>query len=172
ESNKSLKPHQFTHTTTIYPDEPFGYNRYMNIGITATSNPYICLCNNDLIFHKGWASNILNQMELDRELLSVNPYCDNYHKRGIEANGQNIISTVNGVLIGWCIFFKREILNVTGYLDEKFEFWYADNDYGNTMKKHAIKHALVTSSRVTHIGSKTHSTLTDKDLFEYTYGQY
>jgi GT2 family glycosyltransferase len=172
ESNKSLKPFQYEHTTTIYTDEPFGYNRYMNIGIKASSNPYICICNNDLQFYKGWASQILRQMSIDKDLMSVNPYCEISHKKGIEDNGQNVVSTVNGILIGWCIFFKREILNITGYLDEKFKFWYADNDYGNTMAKFNIKHALVTSSKVTHLGSKTHSILSEGELFEYTYGQF
>ncbi|MDF2434006.1 MAG: hypothetical protein JWP44_3637 [Mucilaginibacter sp.] len=172
ESNQNLKPYEFKHSTTIYTDKPFGYNRYMNIGIKATLNPYVCLCNNDLIFRKGWASQILNQMQLDKDLKSVNPYCENFHKNTVKDDGRNIVSTINGILIGWCIFFKREILSTTGYLDEKFEFWFADNDYGNTMNKFHIKHALVTSSKVTHIGSKSHSILSNQDLFEYTYGQF
>ncbi|HVW96646.1 MAG TPA: hypothetical protein VHA56_11820 [Mucilaginibacter sp.] len=172
ESNKNLKPYQFEHTTTLYTDVPFGYNRYMNIGIKATSNPYVCLCNNDLIFHRGWASAILEQMALDADLLSVNPYCEIAHSATIPADGSNIISTIPGILVGWCLFFKREMLKVTGYFDERFIFWYADNDYGNTMEKHRIKHALVTSSKVTHIGSQSHFILNDAERFEYTYGQY
>ena len=172
ESNKSLKPFQYEHTTTLYTDVPFGYNRYMNIGMKATSNPYVCLCNNDLVFHKNWASNILHQMSLDKDLGSVSPYCEIFHKDTVKDDGQNIISTINGILIGWCIFFKRENLTITGYLDEKFIFWYADNDYGNTMAKYKIKHALVTTSKVTHLGSKTHTLLSNKELFDYTYGQF
>src|ERR1700749_4974158 len=59
ESDKSLRPYQYPGTQTIYPDETFGYNKYMNIGIKATGNEYVCLCNNDLVFHKGWAGAIL-----------------------------------------------------------------------------------------------------------------
>jgi GT2 family glycosyltransferase len=172
ESNKDLKPFQFEHTKTIYPDVDFGYHTYMNIGIKATSAPYVCLCNNDLLFHWGWASKILHEMELDPDLKSANPLCPIAHQH-IQTDGSGvIIGTIPGNLTGWCLFFKREILKVTGLLDEKFKFWYCDNDYGNTMAKYGIKHALVTSSQVTHIGSKTHTVLNDKDLFEYTYGQF
>lgn len=172
ESNKALKPYSFEHTTTIYPDVPFGYNRFLNIGLKATTNAFVCLCNNDLIFHEGWAKNILKQMNEDVDLLSVNPYCPITHINSIDDKGQNVISTQPGILIGWCIFIKRELLNTIGYFDEHFKFWYADNDYGCTLVKHQIKHALVTSSKVTHLGSKTHTLLSESDLFEYTYGQF
>ena len=59
ESNKKMSPYQYPGTKTIYPDEVFGYNKYMNIGINMTHNAYVCMCNNDLIFHEGWATEIL-----------------------------------------------------------------------------------------------------------------
>ncbi len=172
ESNRQLNNYQFPRTKTIYPTEKFGYNRYANIGLKAGNSPYACICNNDLVFYKGWASAILKQMDLDKDLQSVSPYCEITHTSSIPDDGGNVVSTTNGILIGWCIFFKRAILDTIGYFDEHFEFWFADNDYGNTLAKYNIKHALVTSSKVTHLGSKTHATLSDKDLFEKTYGQF
>ena len=35
ESEKSLKSYQFPGSTTLYPEEKFGYNRFMNIGTHA-----------------------------------------------------------------------------------------------------------------------------------------
>jgi GT2 family glycosyltransferase len=173
ESNSSLEPYQFSHSKTIYPSEKFGFHKYLNIGIKATSSDYICLCNNDLIFHSGWASAILNEMGKDPELLSANPYCPLTHSiNGIVDDGKNNYSTQNGILIGWCIFLKRTVIDAIGYLDENMEFWYSDNDYGNSLKKHQIKHALVTSSKVTHIGSQTHHTLSKKELFDFSYAQF
>ena len=52
ESEKKLKPYQYPNTTTIYPNQVFGYHRYMNVGIRMTKARYVCLCNNDLYFHK------------------------------------------------------------------------------------------------------------------------
>ena len=46
----------------------FNYNRYMNLGISLTSNKYVCLCNNDLIFGKDWATNNIASMKA-KELL-------------------------------------------------------------------------------------------------------
>ena len=172
ESNRHVKEYLYPSAKTVHPTVKFGYNRYANIGLKMSGSPYACICNNDLVFHKGWASAILKQMALDEQLESVSPYCDIAHKNSIPADGRNIGSTKNGILIGWCIFFKRKILDITGYLDEHFEFWYADNDYGSTLERHHIKHALVTSSRVTHLGSQTHVILSDKELFEKTYGQF
>ena len=53
------------------------------------------------------------------------------------------------------IFQKRKIYEQTGLFDERFTFWYADNDYSETIKKLGIKHALVLNSVVEHIESKT-----------------
>src|ERR1700753_58503 len=79
ESNKILTPYQFKHSLTIYPDEKFGFNRYLNIGIKATRHSYICLCNNDLIFHAGWASAILRAMWSHPEISSINPLCEHFN---------------------------------------------------------------------------------------------
>src|ERR1700761_8999095 len=78
ESNKALKPFQYPRTTTIYPEEAFGYNKYLNIGIQMTHNSYVCLCNNDLIFHKNWATEILEAFDQHPELSSANPYSENF----------------------------------------------------------------------------------------------
>lgn len=166
ESDKSLKPFQYPNTTTIYPDEPFGYNKYLNIGINMTHNEYVCLCNNDLLFHKNWASEILKAMDLDPKLLSVNPYSENFDYNERIKNGPNVIYRnktldINGVLTGWCIFVKRSIFEKIGLFDEQFTFWYADNDYDLVLRRHNIKHALVKSSLVTHIACQSHDLLAD-----------
>ena len=176
ESNKNLKPYQFEHSETIYPDVPFGYNRYMNLGIKATSNPYVCMCNNDLIFHKGWAGKILDAFDAYPGLQSANPYCDIFiYDEGISASKDEIIQrqeniNKNGSLTGWCIFVKRSIFETIGLLDEQFEFWYADNDYDLTLQKYKIGHALIKTSGVTHLSCASHEALEDKRA-EMTTGQ-
>ena len=179
ESNKDLKPYQYSGTQTIYPWQRFGYHRYMNIGIRKTSSKYICICNNDLLFHPGWASEILQAFHADPELVSASPACSIHHpEHGIQLkNGVHYGHEVRKELVGWCIFFKREILKTTGPLDPAFKFWFADNDYSNTLKKHNLKHALVTSSIVDHLESKTLKTktsleqehLTSRERFYYEY---
>lgn len=177
ESNKTLQPYQFNGTKTIYPDEDFGFNKYLNIGIKQTHSKYLALCNNDLIFHKGWASEILGAMDVDPDLISATPYCPTFHS----ANGFNPEGPVQegyfGTFVGWCFLVKREIFNTIGLFDEKFNFWYADADYCQLLLKHHIKNCLVPHSRVTHLGSESLKTagheeqqmLTQLPRFYYSY---
>jgi len=175
ESNKEMIPYQYPGAKTIYPDTAFGYNKYLNIGINMTSNPYLCLCNNDLVFHPGWATEILKAFAQQPSIASANPYSENFDYDTRIKNGDNVIRRDNtlymdGVLTGWCIFVKREIFRKTGLLDEQFTFWYADNDYDQMLRKHGIRHALVKSSLVTHLFCKSHDLLHDKKE-ELTTGQ-
>ena len=157
ESQKTLKPYQYKNATTIYPDQPFTYNRYMNIGIQMTSAPYICICNNDLIFYPQWATEILNEFSKYYDLDSASPFDPVHHEQmGFKKNnGIYPGYRIRYELAGWCIFFKRELLNRTGQLDENLEFWGSDNDYGNTLFVLNIAHALVSSSIVEHLESRT-----------------
>jgi GT2 family glycosyltransferase len=175
ESNRAMKPYQYPGTKTIYPDVAFGYNRYLNIGIKATNNPFVCLCNNDLVFHQDWATELLKAFRQYPVLSSANPYSQNFDYDIRIKEGANVIRRdktmdMNGVLTGWCIFAKRSIFKKIGLFDEQFTFWYADNDYDQTLRKHGLKHALVKSSLVTHLFCQSHDLLLDK-LEELTTGQ-
>jgi GT2 family glycosyltransferase len=163
ESEKSLNQFQYPDTITIYPPVTFGFNKYMNIGIKATNAPYVCLCNNDLLFHKNWATNILKSMYGDPKMLSATPYCPRFHKNAGFAENAEPIEGYFGVLTGWCIFVKREIFDIIGLFDEKLLFWYCDYDYCNTLEKYKVKNSLVSSAFVTHLGSESLSRLSTAD---------
>jgi GT2 family glycosyltransferase len=157
ESQKEMEPYQYENTTTVYSDEVFGYHRYMNIGVNMTSSPYVCLCNNDLVFHPQWATEILKAFSKYYDLSSASPYCPTHHKKmGFNMNnGIYPGYRIRYEVAGWCIFIKREILSVTGKLDENYEFWCADNDYANTLYVLKIGHALISTSLVDHLESRT-----------------
>ncbi|GMQ31713.1 glycosyltransferase [Algoriphagus confluentis] len=150
-------PYTYPFCRTIFPRKSFNYNRFMNMGIRNGKAPFICLCNNDLIFHKGWASAILKTLEKYPDLDSASPICEiNHRERGIQPHsGIHLGYEIRKQVTGWCLFFRRSMLQKTGLLDERFRFWYADNDYANTLKKNKILHALVTESRVDHLESQT-----------------
>jgi len=157
ESQKDLKPFQYEYGQTVYPDEPFGYNRYMNIGISMTSAPYICLCNNDLLFHPQWATEILKPFMTYWDLSSASPMCTIHHtKLGMEPN----IGLLRGYrerveVSGWCLFFKRSMLKLIGQLDENFVFRHASHDYTHLLSALNLCHVLVTSSLVDHLDHTT-----------------
>jgi len=173
ESEKSIAPYQYPDTVTVYPATPFGYHRYLNIGIEMTHAPYVCICNNDLIFHPKWATEILKPLKQYIDIFSASPYCTIHHPRmGFKQNdGYKLGIRVRRELAGWCILFKREILKRTGKLDENYIFWCADNDYGNTLAALQMKHLLVTSSIVDHIESKTLKKQSRERELELTEGE-
>lgn len=157
ESNPEALPYAGRGVETLFPKEPFGYHKYMNLGIAETRNPYVCLCNNDLYFTPGWASELLRSFTAEPDLYSASPICSLYHPSvGISENtGVHYGYGIRQEVSGWCLFFRREMLDITGPLDERFLFWFADNDYAKTLEKHGLKHALVTRSVVNHLESKT-----------------
>jgi hypothetical protein len=174
ESEKILQDFQYEGTTTIYPDEEFSYNRYLNIGIANGTSRYICLCNNDLIFHPHWATEILKSFYKYKDLSSASPFCSIHHpKMGFERN--------NGIypgyrsryeLAGWCIFMKRQVLDLVGKLDENFKFWCADNDLSNMLSVLDIKHALVSTAMVDHLDGATFDLQSKDKQDELTAGEF
>jgi GT2 family glycosyltransferase len=153
--------------TTCHITEDFNYNRFMNYGIEQTDSPYVALCNNDLVFSEGWASNIIRAMKTFN-LYSASPLCpDSTHK------GSKIVDfgyNNRHHMSGWCIMCDRRLFKIIGRIDEDFPFWFADNAYAEQLKKFNVKHALVRNSVVKHLGSSTLNTLDPTTHNEITRG--
>ncbi len=157
ESNRDAPAYSAPGVKTVFLDETFNYHRFMNHGIALTASDYVAICNNDLFFHPNWASKILQAFQADPTLQSTSPACGLHHpKAGYALNSGDYAGyKVRGEIAGWCLVFRRSMLAITGPLDERFYFWYADNDYAKTLEKHGLKHALLTASRVDHLESQT-----------------
>ncbi|MEO8884775.1 MAG: hypothetical protein ABI367_01855 [Mucilaginibacter sp.] len=168
ESNKTLQPYQFEHTTTIYPHQKFGFNKYLNLGIQATHNNYVCLCNNDLIFHKGWAGTLLKMAStINNQHWVLSPFCELQHRDFTELKEPT--EGYFGYFAGYCFFTNRETLKLVGPLDEKINFWYADMDFIEVMTAHHIPHYLVPEARVSHLTSQVTVGFNELDKLKYTY---
>jgi GT2 family glycosyltransferase len=170
ESERSLEPYSYPGTTTIYPQEHFGYHRFMNLGIAFTNSQFVCICNNDLIFHKNWATEILSPFARYSDILSASPVCSYLHPAAGTAlnSGLRMGYRVREEIAGWCLFFKRELLSLIGMLDPNYDFWCADNDYAYTLWVLNIKHVLVTSSIVDHLENTTLKTKSPEDQHNLT----
>jgi len=168
ESNKELEPFQFKNTNTIYPKEKFNFNKYHNIGLRLTSNKYVCFCNNDLIFHKNWASNILLAFE-NQDVKCASTYWEQYHlgERGIYPNSKNIMGGRN-IFSGWCFLIDRSLISKIGFFDEKINFWYSDDDFCKNLEKHNLANLLVTNAEVTHVGGYSLNNIDKKQKLKYT----
>jgi len=147
---------------TLYPldNEPFNYNRCMNLcrNIPLMDDcDYFALCNNDLVFEKGWASNLIEKM-IENDVLSACPMDPTIHSNVQFENGVNVgrlVTRDERQLAGWCIFQDRKIYDIIERLDEEPLFWHSDTHYSLQLANNAIKHILVEDSVVHHLNCKT-----------------
>lgn len=139
--------------TVIIPDSDFNFHKFLNLGIKASTGDYIALCNNDLIFHDHWFSAILEVANKNKDIRSFSPTgtAPLLNDKKEFSVGYKVRTHING----WCIIVKRELFDTIGTLDEKFDFYFADNDYAMTLKWHNIKHARIHNSHVVHLEKKS-----------------
>lgn len=164
-------------TRTLTPKEPFNFHRFLNLGILSEpAADWYLLCNNDLLFLPDW----LKEIELviasrpDFGSLSpISPTCMD-QRRYMHSNGRYDEKYVIGYdrrkqLSGWCIMVKGETLKIIGKLDERFDFYFADDDYSLLLRRLNILHALVLKSKVIHLeDKKTSADITQSiDLTKY-----
>lgn len=147
---------------TIIPKEKFNFHQFLNIGIKEAKYNQIALCNNDVIFHSSWYSEIYKVKKNHPEIKSFSP-CE------LQENNQlkpfEIGYDVRTHIKGWCIVTDKRTLSKMNHLDENFDFYYADDDYSMTLKKFNIKHARVFNSKVEHLaGKNTESNKKDNDM--------
>lgn len=147
-------PYRYDVDKLIEYNGEFNYNRALNLGLKYAKSDYQVLANNDIIFREGWsligpimkANNFLSASALSNDIRQAR------FKRGYHAyEGYKI----GEFLTGWCIFTDKELWNQIGKLDEKHKFWYSDNIYADQLKAKNIKHALICSVTVDHLGSTT-----------------
>ena len=140
---------------TLHYAFPFNYNKCLNFGIKHAKGDYFALCNNDLVFSFDWWAKLKPIFSLgfgslspiDRKTASLFGIDAGYHYfDGCE---------IRKHLCGWCIVMTKETYKTIGKLDESVMFWYSDNIYGDQLKYHDIKHALVCCSFVDHVESYT-----------------
>ena len=146
---------QFPQVNLIIPQEPFNYNKFLNIGLTHSRNEFIAFCNNDLLFENGWFNSIHKAMEKTNGLsfCPINPYSNDaikYKDGGIKKGYR-----VRNEFVGWCYVVKKELFNRIPLHDERFDFYFQDNDFAMTLRKYDIPHYLVPESHVVHLEGET-----------------
>lgn len=155
ESNKNYFNSNFKYpefVTVIVPESDFNFHKFLNIGIKVSTGEYVALCNNDLIFYNNWFAEILKVKKENPWIKSFSPSgkIDNCSITNKFEIGYKVQTHVKG----WCIVANREVFPSIGFLDETFDFYYADNDYAMSLKCNNIKHALVFNSYVMHLEKK------------------
>lgn len=171
ESTKTFN-YSIDNVKVIQPNEPFNYNRFLNIGLKHCKNDWILITNNDTIYYEDFLENMFIANSLDSELLSMSPIDDDYirHKDFDRSIDRHYGYRVSYEISGWSILMNRKVLEKIGNFDEQFDFWYQDGDYAKNLENNGIKHALITSSKVKHLISKSHNLIEENKKYDMTRG--
>lgn len=173
ETHVNSQPYKEAKINLFWPKE-FNYNACLNFGILHTETEYIALCNNDIMFQKGWMS-IIDTMK-SNNILSASPFSNySHHRHGYKKDGSiHYGYWVGHELLGWCIVIHRDLIGIIGKLDESRKFWCSDDVYSDQLRKAGIKHMLDCGSVVDHIGggSKTLNTMPRPVYHDLTTNEY
>lgn len=158
EWDKASFHYDFHNVRVITPDEPFRFNRFLNIGIRAGRGRLLILANNDVIFHKEWLTRILEVKAAHPEIMSFCPFDRTSPFLSWEKfRSKRFIKgyRVPVEFVGWCVVIYRHVLEEMGMLDESFDLYFQDNDLARTLRHRKVAHAMVPASFVQHIGGAT-----------------
>ncbi|WP_044399017.1 glycosyltransferase family 2 protein [Lacinutrix sp. Hel_I_90] len=140
----------------ITPVESFNFHKFLNIGVEHANGDYFILSNNDVVFNVNWLKESIKVMVNNPKIVSsspLDPKTNKLPKKLIENNNYLLGYQIQKHLTGWCIVIHKSVFNTIKKLDERFEFYYADNDYAMQLQKYNIKHALITKAIVHHLES-------------------
>lgn len=146
-------------TQVHIPDADFNFNRYNNIGREMTKADWVVFANNDVVFHPGWCSAMFSAVEKDPNLVCLCPMDPKspHTPPGTFPEGidYQVGYMVRSSFTGWCFMVRRDVFDKTGPFDERFEYYYADDDFVMTLRKHALLNAVVPSAHVNHLAHIT-----------------
>lgn len=147
------------HTTVITPAPPFNFNAYNNIGLEACESEWILFSNNDVLFEPGWASHMLAAHRSNTDLQCLCPVDpDSPHQQHLLRHTES--ESIPGYLVrstftGWAFLVKRSVFNITGPFDERFHYYFADDDFTMVLRQHNLLNAAVPQARVRHLAHRT-----------------
>ncbi|MUT68739.1 glycosyltransferase family 2 protein [Paenibacillus sp. NEAU-GSW1] len=144
-----------------------GFPVACNWGLRLARGEYLLLLNNDVLVTEHWLDNMLNHLMRDPKIGIIGPlsnyvsgkqqiemagsYMDMAAKVMAEARGQ--LEYANRV-IGFCMLFRRELLQQVGWLDERFSpGHFEDDDYCYRARLAGYRVAIAKDTFVYHHGS-------------------
>lgn len=156
---------------SILNDSNEGFTKGCNQGMRISVGDNIMLLNNDTVVTKNWLSNLIKALYSNKEVGAVGPVtnnCSNFQTvpvsymdtNGMQtfAEGYNISNEDNWEhrlrLIGYCLLFKKEVMDKVGLLDERFSPGnYEDDDYCFRIIEAGYKLILCKDTFIHHFGS-------------------
>lgn len=154
----------------IKPDRPFNYNEFFNLALQECTAEYIIGPNNDVSIQQNCIQTIIQEFESNPNIHSISPIDRSWHR-----HTKMYLPSDNKLYYGYevslhmfgCLFCcRRSVFEKIGYLDERFYFFYQDNDYVMSLERNGLKHGVHTGAHITH-KSGSSNRLAD-DRLKYT----
>lgn len=155
ESNKQFeRQYNGDKVELIIPDEEFNYNRFYNIALEKCTSEFIMGPNNDLVIHENCIENLVNVFDNNLKLDSLCPIDKKWHRHSkmyLPSDNKMYYGYETSLHMFGCVFIcRRSVFEKIGYLDERFFFFYQDNDYIMSLERLGILHGVYTGAEVSH----------------------
>lgn len=141
-----------------------------NQGLRAARGAYIAILNNDLLLPDGWAETLMSHDEhaicpLYRQGEAAHTAFKGRNatlrKRGRRVRGAGDPGSFPRGFAGFCFMISREAFEATGYFDERFRYWYGDNDYYIRLIEMGFRPVQSLNAEIHHFHSQTISECSD-----------
>ena len=138
----------------VVPQYKFNYNLFLNIALEHCTADFICISNNDVVTKPGCVKTMLAIFHKVPTLMSASPVDRSWHLNSYQEFPQdnNIYPgyQTSKHLLGFCIFARKQVYDISGKFDERFHFYHQDNDYERCLINNNLTHALVTFAHIEH----------------------
>jgi len=155
ETNKNFnRDYKQPKVKVIVPPYEFNYNQFFNIGLSHCKADIVMGPNNDLIIQKNCIQNIVKEFETNSAISSISPIDRDWHRHTklyFPNESKLYYGYETSLHLFGCVFAaRRGVFKEIGYLDERFFFFYQDNDYSMCLERNKLLHGVLTSARVKH----------------------
>lgn len=146
----------------------FNFNKAVRHGLSILENvDCILVSNNDVIY----SDNCLSQMV---ECIKLGAYSTSVSQKKSDSENSFVSGwDIGHNFFGWSYMFSREVLPLVS-IDELFplelEFWYQDNQYIDTLRRHNLRHTTSSLAFAEHLVEQSHSLLQSEELVRKTTG--
>ncbi|MFM2375796.1 MAG: hypothetical protein RLZZ165_893 [Bacteroidota bacterium] len=143
----------------VFPGGKFNFNQFNNVGLGLGSAEWVVFSNNDVVFHPGWCTEMLAVNALDpgiRCLCPVDP-ASPHTPAGTFGPSERYRTGyhVRTTFTGWCFMVQRSVFQDIGPFDERFDYYFSDDDFTMRLRKAGILNAAVPGAHVTHLAHVT-----------------
>ena len=151
----------------IQPNLPFNYNKFFNFALKLCTADYIVSSNSDVVLEQDSLQKLIQLFDITPGLQSVCPdlnppmplccFTDSnwesgiHEKKSLKKNALNLGYEMLIHMHGCFYMCKRNVFEQIGFLDERFYFYYQDNDYIKSLERLNIQHGIYTGTFINHM---------------------